>query len=773
MAKYIEVTSAPVQNLKEKKRDLGKTKKLFQLRRFKKWWNSLDNIYIASSGYELAKKLQALKGKIRDLNRNVIGKINHKCEQNYLLIQWLDQKIDEDDISENDVITHDNLMLESENLDDMKEQFWRDKSRIQWNEEGDRKTNYYHRIAKTDIMKVVKDFENSGKTDWRLKSTFLALILKKQVVEEIKDLRPISLTSTIYKAISKILVERLKVMLPKLVSSQQSAYVKGRKFLDNILVANECLESRLKLGTPGSSSLFVLVNGSAYGKFTLEKGLLQGDPLYPFIFLFVSEVLTMMFFKAETDSLLGGFLSSSYTNAVKVSHLQFADDTLVFLDDNVDQVRNLKYILLWYQCISGLKTNFSKCNLFGVGNVQDIEGMAEIMGCSCDCFPTQYLGMPLGDKSNTASKWDRIVEICKARLASWKRKTLSRAGKLTLIKSVLQSIPIYYLSLFMAPSKVIKSIEKVIRDFLWDKSTTFKKHHWVGWRNVCKSLKVGGLDIRSLKNLNKSLLHKWWWRPGNEPEALWSRVVKDKHDIADLGWRTKQPKEKHGVSLWRNIFSTAEDFFKHCQFKIGKGYRVRLWEDKWCLQGPLSALCPILYNLSISKNISIMDAFLIEVDGFRWNLGLNHRRRLCDTEITELYVAILLVESIVLVPDTEDQLIWLGDKKGVFSVKTAYKNYSQCTFPIIRFPSSKVWSRAWPHRVGFFLWQVCLNRLPTLSNLHHRNSTLDSSNLCYLCGLVEENEDHLLLQCTADISVWNYLITNFVGDPCITLSRRL
>lgn len=260
---------------------------------------------------------------IRDWNKNVFGKIDRKCDQNYLLIQWLDQKIDDDDITDSEVITHDNLMLEREKLADMKEQFWRDKSRIQWSEEGDRNTSYYHRIAKIrrrrntfnslkinsvwvddklqikngildhfssrfklsdtsntsvgdldlktlssedaaslerpileeevvsslkllgqnkapgpdgfqvgiilkcwsfmkdDIMRIVKDFENSGKIDWHLKSTFLALIPKKQVVEEIKDLRPISLTSTIYKAISKILAERLKVMLPKPISNQQ------------------------------------------------------------------------------------------------------------------------------------------------------------------------------------------------------------------------------------------------------------------------------------------------------------------------------------------------------------------------------------------------------------------------------------------------------------------------------------------------------------------------------------------------------------------------
>ncbi|KAI3957386.1 hypothetical protein MKW98_003107 [Papaver atlanticum] len=127
------------------------------------------------------------------------------------------------------------------------------------------------------------------------------------------------------------------------------------------------------------------------------------------------------------------------------------------------------------------------------------------------------------------------------------------------------------------------------------------------------------------------------------------------------------------------------------------------------------------------------------------------------------------IDSIVLFPDQEDQLICLGDKKGIYIVKVAYLNQSQGTVPVTPFPSSKVWSRAWPHRVGFFLWQAFLNRLPTLSNLHRRKSVLDTPNLRYLCGNAVETEDHLLVQCPLASRVWNYFI-NVVGSPIFTIS---
>lgn len=240
-------------------------------------------------------------------------------------------------------------------------------------------------FMKNDIMEVVRKFESSGFIDWRLKSTFISLLPKKSVVEEIKDLRPISLSNTVFKAISKVLAERLKLLLPKLVSNSQTAFIKGRQILDSILIANECLDSRLKSKKPGlickidlekafdnvkwsfvdevlqqmgfgqiwrmwikgcieKIPFSILVNGSSCGKFLSEKGLRQGDPLSPFLFLLVSEVLNIMFSKASCAGKVGGF--SVKNGGTTISHLQFADDTLVFLDADLEQVRFLKYILL-------------------------------------------------------------------------------------------------------------------------------------------------------------------------------------------------------------------------------------------------------------------------------------------------------------------------------------------------------------------------------------------------------------------------------------------
>lgn len=106
-------------------------------------------------------------------------------------------------------------------------------------------------FMKDDIMRVVKHSERNGFLDWRIKSTFISLVPEKEVVEEVKYLRPISLTGCIHKTISKVLAERLKPFLPSITSANQTASVKGKQILDSILVANECLDSRLKSKIPG------------------------------------------------------------------------------------------------------------------------------------------------------------------------------------------------------------------------------------------------------------------------------------------------------------------------------------------------------------------------------------------------------------------------------------------------------------------------------------------------------------------------------------------
>jgi len=324
--------------------------------------------------------------------------------------------------------------------------------------------------------------------------------------------------------------------------------VKGRQILDSVLIANECLDSRIKSGEPGllckldiekaydhvnwdfllymlsrcgfgdrwcswiahciSSVRFsVLVNGTPSGFFSSSRSLRHGDPLSPLLFVIVMEALSKLFSVTVQRGFLSGFFVGSGSNGViNISHLLFADNTLVFCGANPDHLHYLRMLLLSFEAVSGLKINLDKSVLVLVGDVDNMDDLAGILGCGVSSLPLKYLGLPLGAPFKAKSSWDEVVGKIERRLASWKRLYLSKGGRVTLIKSTLSNLPTYFLSLFPIPSSVASRIEKLHRDFLWGGIGEEFKYHLINWSKVCFPVSDGGLGIRNLRTFNKALL---------------------------------------------------------------------------------------------------------------------------------------------------------------------------------------------------------------------------------------------------------------------------
>uniref|UniRef100_A0A2N9HT73 Reverse transcriptase domain-containing protein n=1 Tax=Fagus sylvatica TaxID=28930 RepID=A0A2N9HT73_FAGSY len=246
-----------------------------------------------------------------------------------------------------------------------------------------------------------------------------------------------------------------------------------------------------------------------------------------------SAVLLIAFGNLLRKLLQVGSLDNSL---LKISHLLFTDDTLIFSDDNPDHIFHIRLLFTWFEAISGLKINLCKSKMVPVGCVPDLENLAGIMGCKTAQLPMNYLGLPLGAKFKSKAIWDPILEKMERKLAGWKRMYLSKGGRLTLIKSTLSSLPTYFLSLFPIPVAVASRIDKIQRDFLWGGMGEGKKFHLVNWAQVCQPIHLGGLGIRYLQIFNKALLGKWLWRFGNEREALWRLVIVAKYGEQHGGW---------------------------------------------------------------------------------------------------------------------------------------------------------------------------------------------------------------------------------------------
>ncbi|KAK1407239.1 hypothetical protein QVD17_38853 [Tagetes erecta] len=339
-----------------------------------------------------------------------------------------------------------------------------------------------------------------------------------------------------------------------------------------------------------SSKASVLVNGSPSKEFSCQRGLRQGDPLSPFLFVIAMEAWSCILRKANEVGIFHGMQLPN--NGSLISHFLFADDVIIISQGNENSFRNIGRSLRGFYLISGLKVNLEKSSLYGLGwGNSDLLSMASIIHCKVGDFPLTYLGLKVGANMNLKKNWDPVVDIFRARLSNWKAKTLSMGGRVTLIKSVLESLPIYYFSLYRAPSGVIDSLERIRRSFLWGGKEDRHGIPWVAWETVTLPKDKGGLGITSLKYSNMAMLAKWWWRFKNEKHSLWWNVIWSLHH-STRSWNPL-PVKLSSCGVWRNIFKVSDDFNKvnidlNCLFigVLGKGDRIRFWLDPWATEVP-------------------------------------------------------------------------------------------------------------------------------------------------------------------------------------------
>ncbi|RVW99827.1 putative ribonuclease H protein [Vitis vinifera] len=631
-----------------------------------------------------------------------------------------------------------------------------------------------------------------------LNSTFLLLIPKKEGAEDLRDFRPISLIGSVYKLLAKVLANRLKSVMGEVISDSQQAFVHGRQILDAVLIANKALDSRLKDNVPGlllkldiekafdhvnwnflidvmsrmgfghkwinwmkwcwfTATFSILINGCPTGFFRSSRGLRQGDPLSPYLFLFAMEALSQLLSRARNEGFFSGFkVGGRGREGLIVSHLLFADDTLIFCNADAVQLQYLSWTFMWFEAISGLKVNLSKSEAIPVGECPPMESLVSILGCKIGCLPTSYLGLPLGAPYKSTSAWDAVEERFRKRLSLWKRQYLSKGGRLTLLKSTLSSLPTYFLSLFVIPKRVCARLEKIQRDFLWGGGALENKPHLVCWKVICAAKKDGGLGIRNLAIFNKALLGKWLWRFANENESLWKQIISSKYDLQDGGWCSKGVRDRYGVGVWKAIRNGWENFRSHSRFLVGDGTRVKFWKDLWCENQSLEEAFPILFNLSVNKEGLVAEAW--EEDGAGGSWGPRFNRHLNDWKVGEVENLLSKLHPLAIRRGVDDSLRWKANKNGTFSVKCFYSSLSMgINHP---FPANTIWTSWAPTRASFFGWEAAWNRLLTIDRLKRFGWNIP--NRCFLCKNEESSIDHLLLFCEKARMLW-YLTFSLFG----------
>lgn len=173
----------------------------------------------------------------------------------------------------------------------------------------------------------------------------------------------------------------------------------------------------------------------------------------------------------------------------------------------------MSHILKCFKTASGLKVKFQKSGLFGIRTSEaEIQNNAHILGCSNSYFPFKYLGVPFDANMLLKNNLETANREILSKLSNQNAHIVSFGGRMTLTKSILSSLPTYYLSLFKAPHGILECLKKKRLRFIQGGFGNKNKTHWVDWPTVVAHMKERGLGVRTLSAQNMALLLKWWWR---------------------------------------------------------------------------------------------------------------------------------------------------------------------------------------------------------------------------------------------------------------------
>ena len=325
---------------------------------------------------------------------------------------------------------------------------------------------------------------------------------------------------------TKVLSRRIKKVIEKVIYGSQSAFLSRRGLLDNVLVVNEVLDDLKRrkksgvivkldfekaydsvsweflfymmriLGFCGkwiqwiracleSATISVLVNGSPTKEFKPSRGLRQGDPIAPFLFLVVAQGLAGLVKQATRKKLFTGLKVGH--KKVDVNLLQFADDTLFVCESNIQNIKCIKAMLRCFELSSGLRVNFHKSKIGAIGvDRYEVKMYLNILHCSIMEIPFTYLSLPIGGNQSRCSFWEPVLAKIRKKLSVWKGRNLSFAGRVCLIKSVINAIPLFFLSFFKVPVGVCKEITNLQRKFLWGWEQKGGKLHGLAGRTFVK-----------------------------------------------------------------------------------------------------------------------------------------------------------------------------------------------------------------------------------------------------------------------------------------------
>ncbi|XP_071723523.1 uncharacterized protein [Rutidosis leptorrhynchoides] len=537
------------------------------------------------------------------------------------------------------------------------------------------------------VTQAILQILHGGPIPSHYNHTNVVLILKIKAPQVPSDFRPISLYNVIMKLVSKCMVNRMRSWLPEIISSNQSGFIAGRSIFDNATVAFGIVHSLLhKCPSRKGFVALKLDVKKAYDRpsdvLFPKRGFRQGDPLSPILFVLCSEAFTVIIKDRISRGLLQGAAVS--WGGPRISHLLFADDSLVFFRATLADCQQFLQVLKWYKAAAGQEINFSKSNILFSKNVADdcrLE-LKQCLGVFNSLETNKYLGLPIVLGRNKNVSFDFLRNRLRRKLAGWKGKYLSKAGREVLVKAVLQALPTYVMSLFQLSDGLCHALEMFCARFLWGAKDGERKIHWIEWDSLCEKKKFGGLGFRELKAYNLALTAKQGWRFLLEPDNMMTVVLKQKYFPrtsfihAELG--------NNPSSIWRGMIEARNILIDGGHWLIGDGLEAHIFSDKWF---------PLVLGTKIPLSAHLL-----------W------------PQAKAIHIA--------FVP-CQDQWIWDHNANGVYTVKSGYFVAKQLLHPgqTIAFTTSPFghWNLIWQldllPNLRLFAWKLCQGIVSTRDNL--------------------------------------------------------
>ncbi|XP_019167626.1 PREDICTED: uncharacterized protein LOC109163328 [Ipomoea nil] len=452
-------------------------------------------------------------------------------------------------------------------------------------------------IVGGSLLKLVQKFFEDGFLPEGTNDTFISPIPKVDNLEVVKQFRPIGLCNVHYKLITKSMTSRMKNISRKLVGQNQTSFVPGRSITENILVYQEVLHSmRTRRGNLGwlimkidlekaydrlswsfiydtlndigfnhawrrninecisTSRLSVLWNGQHTEWFRPGRGIRQGDPLSPLLFVLCIERFSHII---QESKLAGRWKGISIArNAPLISHLFFADDLILFGEATLEQAVEMKNCLDWF------------CSLFAT--VTDLGN---------------YLGLP--------SQHGRL-------------KKESFAGFLERMQTIAD---LFLSQTTLMSAGLIDSMEKLIKNFLWGSKVGERRCNLVKWDMVTNNKSSGWLGIRKLEPMNRAFLAKLGWKLLQNDNCLWTNIFRAKYSASSMDYSTWRSKA-NSSNTWRGILRARPILQEGIRKQVRNGKGTLFWQDKWIEDRPLKDMAVAeLADLELGRTVATFIIF--------------------------------------------------------------------------------------------------------------------------------------------------------------------